>query len=58
MEANRVHIEMWRALARSRKQDHERAEAQLSNRIAQLEQELGDRPKQIVERWVGQDELE
>lgn len=58
MEANRVHIEMWRALARSRKQDHERAEAHLKNRIAQLEQELRDRPTRTVERWVDRDKLE
>lgn len=56
--ANQAHIEMWRALARSRKQDHERVEAQLRDQIAQLEQDLRDRPTRIVERWVDQDELE
>jgi hypothetical protein len=57
-EANGAHIEMWRALARSRKQDHERVEAGLRERIAELEQELHDRPTRPVHHWVDQDELE
>jgi len=57
-QANRDHIEMWRALARSRKQDHERVEVQLRDQIAQLEQDLRDRPTRTVDRWVDRDELE
>jgi hypothetical protein len=57
-EANQAHIEMWKALARSRKQDHERVEVQLRDRIAELEQELRDRPTRTVDRWVNRDELE
>jgi hypothetical protein len=49
---------MWRALARSRKQDHERVEVQLRDQIAQLEQDLRDRPTRTVDRWVDRDELE
>lgn len=56
-EANQAHIEMWRALARSRKQEHERVETQLRETIAELEQELRDRPTRPVHHWVDQDEL-
>lgn len=56
--ADRDHIEMWRTLARSRKQDHERVEAQLKARIAELEQDLRDRPTRTVDRWVDRDQLE
>jgi hypothetical protein len=49
---------MWRALARSRKQDHERVETELRERIAELEQGLHDRPTRPVHHWVDQDELE
>ena len=58
MAASRVHAELWQALARSRQRDHDAAEARLKNRIAELEQELLDRPKQVVERYVDRDELE
>ena len=52
LEASRVHAELWRDLARSRQRERDAREAQLRNRIAQLEQELRDRPTQTVERWL------
>ena len=58
LEASRVHAELWRELARSRQAERDAREAQLRNRIAQLEQELHDRPTRTVDRWVGLDELE
>jgi hypothetical protein len=57
LEASRVHAELWRTLARSRQMERDVREAQLKNRIAQLEQELHDRPTRTVERWVDQDQL-
>lgn len=58
LQASRVHAELWRELARSRRRDHDAAEAQLRNRIAELEQELRDRPTQTIDRWVDLDQLE
>jgi oligoendopeptidase F len=58
MAASRVHAELWQALAGSRQRDHDAAETRLKNRIAELEQELLDRPKQVVERYVDRNELE
>jgi hypothetical protein len=58
MEASRVHSEFWRELARSRQRDHDATGARLKARIAELEQELRDRPTQTVERWVDRDQLE
>jgi hypothetical protein len=57
LQASRVHAELWRELDRSRQHERDAREAQLRNRIAELEQELHDRPKQIVERYVDRDEL-
>lgn len=57
-EAGQAHIRMWKTLARSRKQDHEKVEEQLSERITELEQELRDRPTRPVHHWVDRNELE
>jgi hypothetical protein len=58
LEASRVHAELWRTLARSGQLERDAREAQLKSRIAQLEQELRDRPAQTIERWVDLDKLE
>jgi len=58
LEASRVHAEVWRDLARSRQRERDSREAQLRDRIAELERELNDRPERTVTRWVDLDELE
>ncbi len=58
MAASRVHAELWQALARSRQLERDAAEALLRSQVAELEQELHDRPKQIVERYLDRDQLE
>jgi hypothetical protein len=57
MAADRAHIELWRAVVRSRQRDHDAKEAQLMSRISELEQKLRDRPEKIVERYVDLQEL-
>jgi hypothetical protein len=52
------HIAVWRALADGQRRDYEAKARRLSSRIAELEQELRDRPKEIVERYIDQGVLD
>lgn len=58
LKASRVHAELWRDLARLQQRRHDLTEAQLREQLAQMEQELRDRPTQTVDRWVDLDKLE
>lgn len=58
MAANRTHIEVWRSLACAQRRDHDAEAARLRRQISELEQKLRERPENIVERYVDQQELE
>jgi hypothetical protein len=58
MERDRMHIDLWRSLSRAQEHDHSTQVERLQGRISELEQELRDRPKEIVERYVDRQELE
>jgi hypothetical protein len=49
--ASHVHAELWRDLDRAHQRYHDATEAGLRNQIAQLEQELHDRPVRTVAWW-------
>jgi hypothetical protein len=58
MARDRAHIQVWRELASAQRRSHRAEAALLKDRIAELEQELRARPKEIVERYVDRDELD
>jgi hypothetical protein len=51
------HIELWRSLLNQQQREHGRAEAQLRAEIDDLQQELRNRPEKLVERRIGDDEV-
>jgi uncharacterized protein CbrC (UPF0167 family) len=58
MERDRVHLDLWQSLNRAQQRDHNAEVGRLQKRLSELEQELRDRPKEIVERYVDRQELE
>ncbi len=52
------HIQLWQKLLADRQREHDKAVAQLRDRIAALERELHERPEKVVERWHGAAEIE
>lgn len=51
------HIRLWQSLLDQQQREHERVVARLGARIEDLERELQDRPEKLVERRIGEDEL-
>ena len=58
MARDRVHIDLWRSLGQAQARTHQSEATQLRGQIAQLEQELADRPVKEVERYIGADEIQ
>jgi len=53
-----AHLEMWTDFARALRRDYRDKEAELRRTVSGLEQQLLDRPEKIVERYIGQDEID
>ncbi|HUZ53113.1 MAG TPA: hypothetical protein VMU94_11370, partial [Streptosporangiaceae bacterium] len=58
MQRDRAHIDLWRSLSRFEQRQHDAEVSRLGIQISQMEEELRDRPEKIVERYVGQDEID
>lgn len=58
MAANREHIEMWRSFVSAQQSDHDAQVKLLRQQISELEKALSERPEKIVERYIGQEELD
>jgi hypothetical protein len=58
MARDRAHIQVWRELASAQRRSHRAEATLLKDRIAELEQEPRARPKETLERYVDQDELD